>query len=349
MTRITRRRFVRETAVVAGAGVAAGFGLTLPGGVVHAAGLPTRAFGKTGVEVSTIGVGGGGRFFEPVPSDEAAAELVRQAIAKGMTFIETAANYGPPEDPNCSERRIGLAMKTHRSRVFLETKIDARDYDGAMREMERSVKLLQTDHVDLMLHHNMGRGDLERILAPNGADAAVRKMVDQKVVRYRGFSCHDPALTLTAIHALAPDAIQSPINATRVPDFEAQVLPLTRQRGIAVIAMKTCGHGFFKRDALGGKYDSRFQSDRNPELHRFAPPEEAFARAYPSADEFTRYALSLPIATAVVGLDSMATLEALIGVAARAPLRAAEAQAIHERAQVFASTGYWIPRAPRRG
>jgi len=346
MTRITRRRFV-ETAVAAAGGtlVASVAGrMDVPVGAAPA--LPTRPLGRTGVQVSVAGLGGGGRFFEPVPSDEDGAELVRQAIERGVTFIETSANYGPEGDGDCSERRIGLAMRTHRTRAFLETKTDQRDYDGAMREMERSLKLLSTDHIDLMLHHFIGsREDLDKVAGPGGAELAIRKMVDQKVVRFRGFSCHSPALTLEAIARLEPDAFQAPINATRVPDFEAEVLPLADRRGIGVIVMKAAGHGLFLPGAVDGSFDSRFKTDRRPELHRFAPPREAFDRPHPSADEFVRYAMSLPVSTVLVGLDSATTLASVANVASTlGAFTAPEMQDVHQRAQVFAGTGYWIPR-----
>lgn len=344
MSGISRRQFVHTTAAAAGVGLLTQFDKS----AAAARSIPTRPFGTTGVEVSAVGFGGGGRFFEPVPTDEAGAELVRQAIDRGIRFIETAANYGPATDPNCAERRIGLAMRTHRARAFLETKTDARDYDGAMREMERSLTLLQTDRVDLMLMHFMAsEGDLERAAAAGGADKAIRKMVDQRVVRFRGVSTHSPALALKMIERLEPQAIQLPINATGVPDFEAEVLPLAQSKGIAVIAMKTCGHGFFRKEALGGAYDSRFLSDRDPSQHRFAPPEDAFTRPHPTPEQFTRYALSLPIATAVIGVDSAATIDAIVAAGVKGPLGAAEKQAVHERAQVFAATGYWIPRGSR--
>lgn len=312
--------------------------------------MPRRPLGRTGVEVSFVGLGGGGRFFEAVPNDEAGGELVRQTIDRGVEFIETAANYGPPNDTGRSERRIGLAMKTHRSRAFLETKVDARDYDGAMREMERSLKLLQTDHIDLMLHHFvLNRREVDRMLAPDGADRAIRKMIDQKVVSFRGFSCHVTALVLETIPRLEPDAIQLPINATRVPDFEAEVLPLAQSRRVAVIAMKTCGHGFFTKEALTPGFDSRRATDQHPEQHRFGPPAEVFEQPNVLApSDFLRYALSLPITTAVVGIEAVKTLDSVVGTAsAFQMLSAAEKKSIHKRAQVFAGTGYWIPRPER--
>jgi aryl-alcohol dehydrogenase-like predicted oxidoreductase len=345
MARITRRTFVEAAAAAAGTSLVASVvgRLELP---VEAAGIPTRPFGKTGVRVSIAGLGGGARFYEPVPTDEAGAELVRQAIDRGITFIETGANYGPDDDGNCSERRIGLAMKTHRARAFLETKTDERTYDGAMREMERSLKLLCTDHIDLMLHHNLGTAqELDQVAGPNGADRAIRKMVDEKVVGFRGFSCHDPGLTLLAIARLAPDAFQAPINATRVPDFEAEILPFAARQGIAVVVMKSVGHGFFLKGALGGAFDSRSKADKHPEQHQFAPPAEAFDRPVPTPTEYLRYAMSLPVTTVLAGLDSTATLRGLSSVAAafKQPTRA-EAEDIHTRAQVFSGTGYWIPR-----
>jgi len=347
MVRITRRRFVENAAAAAGGTLVASVAgrLSIP---LAAAAIPTRAFGNKGFAVSAVGLGGGGRFFEPVKTDDEGAELVRKAIDGGMTFIETSANYGSRDDGDKSERRIGLAMKTHRQRAFIETKTDQRDYDGAMREMERSLKLLQTDHIDLMFHHNLNRRDFEKVAGPDGAEKAIRKLVDQKVVRFRGFSCHDPALTLDAIARLEPDALQAPINATRVPDFEAKVLPLCKTRGIAVIAMKVVGHGFFLKAAADGSFDSRFNTDKNPELHRFAPPKEAFDKPHANPDEFLRYAMSLPLTVALVGIDSTTTLNNVLKIAsAFSPLTMVQMQEITSRVQAFAGTGYWIPRAQR--
>ena len=346
MPQMTRRRFVGQTAAAAGTSlVASALGrLEMP--IAAAGAVPTRPFGRSPVQVSIAGLGGGGRFYEPVPTDEAGAELVRRAIDRGITFIETAANYGPPGDGDCSERRVGLAMKTHRAKAFLETKTDQRTYDGAMREMERSLKLLATDHIDLVLHHNLGSvRELDRLSGPDGAERAIRKMVDQKVVRFRGFSCHDPALTLQAIARLSPDAIQAPINATRVPDFESEVLPLATSQGIAVVVMKAVGHGFFLKEAIGGAFDTRSRQDTNPELHRFAPPPEAFAQLVPTPAEYLRYAMSLPVTTVLAGVDSVATLSGLSGAASTfKPATRAEADDIRRRSQVFSGTGYWIPR-----
>ncbi len=333
MTRISRRRFVASTASAAGFGVLSQRKIpTLPPN--HAPEIPRRPFGNMGVEVTMVGLGGGSRFFMPISNDEQGAELVRRAIDRGIHFIETGANYG---DKNESESRIGMAMKTRRSEVFLETKVDARDYDGAMREMERSLKLLQTDKLDLVLHHNLSRAaEIDRLLAENGADRAIRKMVDQKVVRFRGLSCHAPQLLLDGIKRVEPQAIQVIANATRVPDVESEVLPLAKARGIAVIVMKSCGKGYF----LPRNFT---KPDR---IDQYGPPAGAFDRKdLPTAREYIHYALSLPVATVVIGIDSIQTLDAITrDISGFKPLPAATMKRISERAQIFRTTGFWIPR-----
>ena len=333
MTRLSRREFVSTTAGAAGATLLSPFAEK----VGSAPAIATRPFGKTGTEVTIAGLGGGSRFYLPVPDDEQGAEMARQAIDRGIRFIETAANYGPKDE---SERRIGMAMKTHRSKVFLETKIDARDYDSAMREMERSLQFLQTDQIDLMLHHNLiDSGEIAKATAANGAEKAIRKMVDQKVVRFRGFSCHSPQLTLEGIEKLEPEAIQIIVNATRVPDFETDVLPLTQKKGIAVVVMKSVGKGYFLRHNFT-------KPDR---IDQYGPPADAFQhKDLPEAKDYIHYALSLPVSTVVIGIDSMHTLEAVVrNISGFKPLSVAERKSIADRAQVFRTTGFWIPQPKR--
>jgi aryl-alcohol dehydrogenase-like predicted oxidoreductase len=332
MTGITRRRFVTGTVKVAGASLVAAAASRLVEAATPAANILTRPFGKIGREVTLVGLGGGSRFYEPIRDDETGAELVRYAISKGIAFIETAADYG---DNRESERRIGMAMKTLRDKVFLETKIDSRDYDGAMREMELSLKLLETDHVDLMLHHYLKtREDLAKVRTPQGADAAIRKLMDQKVIRHRGFSTHIPALALEAMDALDPEAIQLPLNATRIPDFEAEVLAKAKARSIAVIAMKTCGHGYFLRS-------NTTTPDRQDQ---FGAPVDALRDTnIPTHRDYLHYALSLPVATAVVGIDSRATVDGVVANAlAFAPLSEPARAALTARCQGFRTTGYWV-------
>lgn len=329
---LTRRTFLAGAAVAA-TGAMAGIAPPPVAGATRPPLIPKRPFGRTGTQISMVGLGAGSRFYSSIPDDEAAAELVRRAIDMGMEFMETSANYGPE---GVSERRIGIAMRTHRSRVFLETKVDERTYDGAMREIERSLERMNTDRLDLVLHHNLAGDDVDTVLARDGAERALREMVDQKVVRYRGFSTHVVEVAMDGIRRLEPHGMQLPINATRVPDFEVEVLPAAQERGIGVIAMKTVGHGYFL-PANATKPDR---------IDQFGPPAEAFARwDRPTPREYIHYALSLPIAAATIGVDSHFTLDGVLAAAQDfSPIDAGLKASISERAQVFASTGYWVPR-----
>jgi aryl-alcohol dehydrogenase-like predicted oxidoreductase len=345
---ITRRGFVSHAAAAGGGGVLAHVmggqadalhAESIPTPTPEQASIPRRPFGNTGAEIPIVGFGAGSRFYGSTPDDESAAELIRAAIDRGIAFVETGANYGPD---GIAERRIGLAMTTHREGVFLETKVDERDYDGAMREMERSLERMNTDHLDLVLHHNVPSAEaVAEIGAPGGAEKALRDMIEQGVVRFRGLSTHTPAVAMAGVEQLEAEAIQLPINAVRVPDFEAEVIPTAAERGIAVIAMKTCGNGyFFPANAT--------TPDR---IEQYGPPPGAWDRwDLPTWTDYIHYVLSLPITSATIGIDSFFTLE---GVAAAAssfgPLPADRMASIHERAQIFSTTGYWIPRDARRG
>lgn len=331
---ISRRAFMAGAASAAAAGMLAGDHLPLEGAEPpRRAGIARRPFGTTGVEICSVGLGAGSRFYSSIPDDDQAAELVRRSIDLGIDFLETSANYGPD---GVSEKRLGLVMKTHRSKVFLETKIDDRTYDGAMSEMERSLERMNTDHLDLVLHHNLRSPNLPEISGRNGAHRALLQMVDEKVVRFHGFSTHLPDVALEGMELLSPQGIQLPINASRVPDFEVDVLPEAKARGVAVIAMKTCGHGYFHTA----------NSTSPDRIEQFGAPPEVLDRwDLPTYQDYIHYALSLPIATATIGIDSHTTLEGVVA-AARAfePMAPERMASISDKARVFATTGYWVPR-----
>jgi aryl-alcohol dehydrogenase-like predicted oxidoreductase len=291
------------------------------------------------VEISIVGFGAGSRFYTSTPDDEAAAELIRAAVDRGITLVETGANYGGSE--GISERRIGLAMATHRAKAFLETKVDARDYDGAMREMERSMTRMNTDYLDLVLHHFLrSTEEVSEVAGPGGAEKAIRDMMDEGVVGSRGVSTHTPEVAMMSLEQLDPEAIQLPVNAVRVPDFEPEVIPTARAQGVSVIAMKTCGNGFFF-PANATKPDR---------IEEYGPPPGAWDRwDLPTWTDYIHYVLSLDITTATIGIDSYFTLEGVVASAASFETLSPERMAsISQRAQVFSGTGYWIPSDRRR-
>jgi aryl-alcohol dehydrogenase-like predicted oxidoreductase len=255
-----------------------------------------------------------------------------------MNLVETGSNYGGSE--GISETRIGLAMATHREKAFLETKVDERDYDGAIREMERSMDRMNTDHLDLVLHHFLRSTDeVNAVSGPRGAEKAIRDMMDEGVVRMRGVSTHTPEVAFASLEQLDPEVIQLPINAVRVPDFEPEIIPAAHDRGVSIIAMKTCGNGFFF-PANATKPDR---------IEEYGPPAGAWDRwDLPTWTDYIHYVLSLPVATATIGIDSYFTLEGVVTAAATfEPLSKELMASISQRAQIFSGTGYWIPRDRR--
>jgi aryl-alcohol dehydrogenase-like predicted oxidoreductase len=315
METLDRRRFLQQL----GAGFAA---VSIGRGLAEAqTGLPRRPLGRTGVDVSIMAFGGGSHFLSRIGGDEGMAErLIARALERGITYFDTAASYTMRPQERLSERIYGRALRPHRSRIFLATKTPDRDRDGALRSVETSLKLLQTDHLDLIQMHGLQTAeDLERLGAPDGALAALHRLKEQKVVRFVGATGHyNPAVLLQAVERFDLDTLLVSLNAAQAshplsmtPDrplagFEEDVLPAARRRGVGVIAMKVMGQG------------------------NLVGPENARARS----DELIRYCLSLPVAALDIAHTSLAMLEANVA-AARAfrPMNGAEMAALRARLQ----------------
>lgn len=281
---LSRRQFIQAAA--AGAAVAPALGAES-----KAAGmLPTRPFGKTGMEVSILGFGSGSRFLMYKDEDEALAALTR-ALELGVSYIDTAHNYGNGK----SEERIGRILPQWRDRVTVATKLAGRTGDEARRQLELSLKRLKTDHLDVVhIHALSGPEDLARIEAPDGVLHALYKARDEKVIRAVGISCHAvPATLKTALERHDFDATQMALNAAmaRMADgkggmkatpmgpegFEELALPVAVRKGLGIVAMKV----FAQEQILAD-----------------APVEKLLA-----------YALSLPVGLASVGMPKPEHIE----------------------------------------
>lgn len=248
--------------------------------------MPTRVLGKTGARVSILAFGGGSRFLMYKREESAAA--LNRALDLGITYLDTAEEYGDGE----SQTRMGEVLRTRRKEVFLASKLTKRDYDGAMRGMEASLKRLQTDHVDLIHVHGLeDAADLEKVSAKGGVYEALLKIRDQKMARFIGITCHsDPEALRTALERHDFDCTQMALNAGQRgmnrhfhTSFETVALPVAVRKKMGIIAMKV-----FAQEKLLGQ----------------APPEKLIS-----------YALSLPITAAVIGMPTLANLEENIGVA----------------------------------
>ncbi len=249
--------------------------------------IPRRPFGTTGEQVSILGLGG---WHLGVPkTDRDAVRLVREAIDSGVTFMDNAWDY----NDGVSEERMGKALQGRRDQVFLMTKLCTHGRDGrtAMRQLEESLRRLGTDHLDLWQIHEVAFDDEpRRHFAKGGAVEALDRARQQGKVRFVGFTGHkDPALHLEMLsYDYAWDSCQLPLNCFdgSFRSFEQRVLPELARRGIAPIGMKSfCG------DARGLKAKA-------------VTPAEALS-----------YALSLPVATVVSGMESPRILRQNVAIA----------------------------------
>ncbi len=277
---ISRRQFLEATAL--GGATAS----SLSGAP---AAIPTRVLGRTGQQVTVLAFGSGSRFL--MYKDDQAVEVLNRALDLGISYVDSAQTYGKGR----SEEVVGRVMATRRKQVFLATKIGVREAEAAMREVERSLKRLQTDHLDLLHIHSLdGEQDLARIEAPDGLLKLLYKLRDQKVTRFIGVTCHTKAATLgTALERHDFDCTQMALNAalmgssgerfTRQDSFEALALPVANRKKLGIIAMKV-----FAQDRIPG-----------------APP----------AEQLIRYSMSLPVTAVVIGMPKPEHLEQNVEIA----------------------------------
>jgi len=261
----SRRDFIRRALF---GGTAAGiFSRAVAG---SAGPVDRRQLGRTGVDVSILGLGLGSSFMDAFSHRlDAGRATLESALAKGINYWDTARSYGP------SESMIAPVLARNRGRVFLASKSDARDYDGFKRDLETSLQVLRTNYIDLYQLHDLGREELANLSGiESGAVRAAREAKEQKIIRAFGITGHsDRGVLMECIKRFDPDTILTTFLATEAgKGTYNELLDLARARQMGVIAMKTI------RYARAAKL----------------PPSELL-----------RYALSLNgVDTAIVGLDS---------------------------------------------
>jgi uncharacterized protein len=268
---VSRREFLENLGL--GAAATAGLLLTKDQARAEAVSntLPSRTLGRTGAKVSILAFGCGSRFLM-YKDEESALGILNRAIDSGISYLDTAFAYGDGE----SESRVGQVMAARRKEVWLATKIPDRTRDGFLRRLEGSLKRLRTDHVDLVHIHSLGHADdLTKIEAPDGALKGLMEAREQKMAHFAGMTSHtDGAVMAQAIERHDLDCVQMALNASRNGRFEELSLPAANAKNLGVIAMKVTGQEFLVGDGFG-KADMR---------------------------SLLRYSMSLPVATAVVGM-----------------------------------------------
>ena len=276
-----------------------------------------RTLGRTGVKVSAIGLGG---YHIGNPSEAEGIKIIRTAIDRGMNFMDNCWDYHDGE----SEVRMGKALRDgYRQKVFLMTKFDGRTADATTRQIDESLKRMQTDVIDLMqFHENIRMEDPDRFFAPKGPLDALLAARKAGKIKYIGFTGHkDPAVHLRMIELADQnkfhfDSAQMPINILDYSfrSFRHEVVPKLVERGIALLGMKPMASG-------------------NIPQHNIA-----------TAIECLHYALSQPTSVVINGCDSMERLnQAFEAAKTFKPLTPAEISALTARTKAAALTGKFEP------
>lgn len=275
-----------------------------------------RQLGRTGEKVSVIGLGGHhiGR-----PKDEQEGiRLIRTAIDRGINFMDNSWDY----HNGGSEIRMGKALRDgYRQKAFLMTKIDGRTKQAAAKQIDESLKRLQTDRIDLLQHHEIIRlEDPDRIFAPGGAMEAVLEAQKAGKIRYIGFTGHkDPLVHLRMLDIAAQnnfrfDAVQMPLNVmdAHFRSFERQVLPRLVKDGIGVLGMKSMG-------------------DQKILQSNTVKPIECL-----------HYAMNLPTSTVITGMESMKILDQAFEAARTfEPMSQEQVQALLNKTRQAAAKGQY--------
>jgi len=258
--------------------------------------MPTRNLGKTGYQVGIFSLGGQATL-EIKGTEKESEAIINKAIDLGINYIDTAAAYGD----GVSERHIGMVIKNRRHEVFLASKTHDRSYDGSMRLLEKSLKQLQTDHLDTWQLHNVKRQDeVDKIFAKDGALKALEKARDEGMVRFLGITGHyEPLILVQALERYDFDTILMALNAADVHylSFKNYLLPIAQKKGIGIILMKLATRGRMLSSWTPPPLEEQPERMRTPKPGTVTMKESLY------------YNFSMPASTNIVGVDNVEQVE----------------------------------------
>ena len=239
-------------------------------------GISKRKLGKTGIDVTILGLGGEG-ILRTHGYDREAYDLINKALDLGITYLESARAYAG------SESYYGKALRERRKDIFLASKSHARDKKGALQHLKETLANMKTDHLDLWQVHDVRtEEDVAEIFGPKGAIEAFGEAREKGLVRLLGVTGHhDPGILLGCMEEFHFDTVLLPVNPAepKYKSFIDGVIPVAREKGMGIIGMKVYFRGLARR--LPG---------------------------VTSLEPFYRFALSQPITTAVIGCDDLQQL-----------------------------------------
>ena len=239
--------------------------------------IPKRKLGKTGVDVTILGLGGEG-VLRTYGYEREAYDLINRALDLGITYFESARAYSG------SESFYGRSLRERRKKIFLTSKSHARNKQGALLHLQETLSNMKTDHLDLWQVHDVRtEEEIEEIFGPHGALEAFVEAKDKGLVRFIGVTGHhDPLITKRCLQQFDFDTVLIPVNPAEpaYKSFLTEVIPLAKNKGMGIIGMKVYFRG------LAAKL---------PWFETMEP--------------FFRFSLSQPITTAVIGCDDVKQVE----------------------------------------
>jgi hypothetical protein len=301
----------------------------LPFNPVTDGAMPTRNLGRTGYRVGIFSLGGQAAIEQP-DNEAVAVPIVERALDLGVNYIDTAAAYGGPQ--RWSQRYIGQVMARRRGEAFLASKTGDRTRDGSLRLLEESLRLLNTDHLDLWQLHNVSRMEqVDQIVRRGGAIEALIEARDQHLVRYLGVTGHaDRVVLMELVRRFPFDTILMALNAAdrHYQSFAERLLPMAVERQMGIIGMKIPA--------------------RSRLLSSYAPPAPATPLTGTGPGTLTMreamyYTLSFPVSTVIIGCDTVAQLEENVRLASEfTPFSEAQLAALTEKTAPIARQGLFF-------
>ena len=300
-----RRDFLKQAAITAAAVASSS---QINAAKTPANPIPRRALGRTGEHLSIIGFGG---IVVMNETTGGSSNIVAEAVDRGINYFDVAPSYGNAQE------RLGPALKPYRAQSFLACKTEGRSKDESRAQLEESLRLLETDHVDLYQFHALTKmKELDQVLGPGGAMETMEAAKKEGKIRFIGFSVHSAETAVAALDRYPFDTILFPLNWVLYTQagFGPQILKKAQEKGVGILALKGMAKTVWAAD----------QKQNHPQPKCWYQPA-----AYPDeASLGLRWTLSHPITAAIPPGDERYFRLAMDVAQSYKPLAAEEEQAL---------------------
>src|ERR1700739_1068399 len=235
-----RRTFIKQAAITAAAVVSTTQLKATPKSPTNP--IARRTLGRTGEQLSIIGFGGIVVMNETTGE---ASNIVAEAVDRGIKYFEVAPSYGNAQE------RLGPALAPYRKNRFLACKTEGRTKDESRKQLEESLQLLKTDHVDLYQFHALTKmAELDTVLGPGGAMETMEAAKKEGKIRYIGFSVHSAETAVAAMDRYNFDTVLFPVNWVLFTQagFGPQILKKAQEKNMGILALKGMAKTVWRAD-----------------------------------------------------------------------------------------------------